>query len=156
MSPDHVEDPAADMEMTTHEAVAYLSGPVGFPLSTTLMYLLRSLRIGPVAEKRGARLVYRKSAWTRSCARTAPTSGPGPTACGGTLPTSFASCPRTDPTSSSGRSSKPATAGTTTTGIWTRPNRARSHEAHSPDCELSGYPFRPRIVGGIQVETTRV
>jgi hypothetical protein len=49
------------MEMTTREAAAYLSGPVGYPLSTKLMYGLRSVRRGPVAEKRGSRLVYRKS-----------------------------------------------------------------------------------------------
>ena len=59
--PDAVEDLAADMEMTTKEAVAYLSGPVGLPLSTKFMYCLRGVRRGPVAEKRGARLVYRKS-----------------------------------------------------------------------------------------------
>jgi hypothetical protein len=62
MSADDLQDPSPDMEMSTMEAAAYLSGPVGFPLSTKLMYLLRSLRKGPVAEKHGARLVYRKSA----------------------------------------------------------------------------------------------
>jgi hypothetical protein len=61
-TPDGTEDLAADMEMTTKEAAAYLSGPVGFTMSTKIMYLLRSLRKGPIAEKRGARLVYRKSA----------------------------------------------------------------------------------------------
>ena len=63
MSGGHSEDlSAADMEMTTKEAAAYLSGPVGFSLNTKIMYGLRSVRRGPVAEKRGARLVYRKSA----------------------------------------------------------------------------------------------
>jgi hypothetical protein len=62
MSPDGAEDLAADMEMTTKEAAAYLSGPVGLTLSPRIMYALRSVRRGPVAEKRGARLVYRKSA----------------------------------------------------------------------------------------------
>lgn len=62
MAPGGIEDPAADMEMTTKEAAAYLSGPVGFTLNTKIMYGLRSVRRGPVAEKRGARLVYRKSA----------------------------------------------------------------------------------------------
>ena len=62
MGPEGAEDLAADMEMTTKEAVAYLSGPVGLPLSTKFMYCLRGVRRGPVAEKRGSRLVYRKSA----------------------------------------------------------------------------------------------
>jgi hypothetical protein len=63
VSADHTEELAAvDMEMTTKEAAAYLSGPVGLPLSTKFMYCLRGVRRGPVAGKRGARLVYRKSA----------------------------------------------------------------------------------------------
>jgi hypothetical protein len=56
------DDPAADMEMTTNEAAAYLSGPVGFTLSAKLVRDLRYLDRGPVVEKRGSRLVYRKSA----------------------------------------------------------------------------------------------
>lgn len=62
MGPDGAEDVTADMEMTTKETAAYLSGPVGYLMGTQLMYCLRSVRRGPVAEKRGARLVYRKSA----------------------------------------------------------------------------------------------
>ena len=63
MSADHAEElSAGDMEMTTKEAAAYLSWPVGLPLNTKLLYGLRGVRRGPVAEKRGARLVYRKSA----------------------------------------------------------------------------------------------
>ena len=52
---------AGDMEMTTKEAAAYLSGPVGFEISVKFLYGLRSLSRGPVVEKRGRRLVYRKS-----------------------------------------------------------------------------------------------
>ncbi|MEV7132152.1 helix-turn-helix domain-containing protein [Arthrobacter sp. NPDC093128] len=48
--------------MTTNEAAAYLSGPVGFTLSAKLVRNLRYLNRGPVVEKRGSRLVYRKSA----------------------------------------------------------------------------------------------
>jgi hypothetical protein len=44
------------------EAAAYLSGPVGFTLSAKLVPDLRYLDRGPVVEKRGSRLVYRKSA----------------------------------------------------------------------------------------------
>lgn len=62
MCPDPMDDLAADMEMTTKEAAAYLSGPVGFTINTKIMYGLRGLRRGPVAEKRGSRLVYRRSA----------------------------------------------------------------------------------------------
>lgn len=51
----------SDMELTTKEAAAYLSGPVGYFLSPKLLYGLRSLRRGPVAEKRGRNLVYRTS-----------------------------------------------------------------------------------------------
>jgi hypothetical protein len=56
------DDPAADMEMTTNEAAAYLSGPVGFTLSAKLVRGLRYLDRGPVVGKRGSRLVSRKSA----------------------------------------------------------------------------------------------
>ena len=52
---------AGDMEMTTNEAAAYLSGPVGFELSAKFLRGLRYVSRGPVAEKRGSRLVYRKS-----------------------------------------------------------------------------------------------
>lgn len=57
-----MDDPAADMEMTTNEAAAYLSGPVGMTLSAKLVRSLRYLDRGPLVEKRGSRLVYRKSA----------------------------------------------------------------------------------------------
>ena len=50
-----------DWEMTTKEAAADLSRPVGFTFDARIMYGLRSARRGPVAEKRGSRLVYRKS-----------------------------------------------------------------------------------------------
>lgn len=58
------DDPAADMEMemTTNEAAAYLSSPVGSTLSAKLVRGLRYLDRGPVVEKRSSRLVYRKSA----------------------------------------------------------------------------------------------
>ena len=56
------DDPAADMEMTSKEAVAYLSGPVGYTLSTKFLRGLTYVDKGPVVEKRGSRLVYRKSA----------------------------------------------------------------------------------------------
>lgn len=57
-----MHDPAADMEMTTNEAAAYLSGPAGMTLSAKLVRSLRYLKRGPLVEKRGSRLVYRKSA----------------------------------------------------------------------------------------------
>lgn len=57
-----MDDPAADMEMTTNEAAAYLSGPVGVTLSAKLVRGLRYVNRGPVVEKRGHRLVYRKPA----------------------------------------------------------------------------------------------
>lgn len=56
------DDPAPDMEMTSKEAAAYLSGPVGFTLSLMFLRGLRYVDKGPVVEKRGSRLVYRKSA----------------------------------------------------------------------------------------------
>ncbi|MEQ4568459.1 helix-turn-helix domain-containing protein [Paenarthrobacter sp. CAP02] len=52
---------AGDMEMTTNEAAAYLSGPVGFDLSAKFLRGLRYVSRGPVVEKRGSCLVYRKS-----------------------------------------------------------------------------------------------
>ena len=59
---DELEDPAPEMEMTTKEAAAYLSGPVGYPISTKAMYGLKDIGFGPAVEKRGRRLVYRRSA----------------------------------------------------------------------------------------------
>ena len=53
---------AGDMEMSSNEAAAYLSGPVGYTLSAKLVRGLRYLDAGPIVEKRGSRLVYRKSA----------------------------------------------------------------------------------------------
>lgn len=50
------------MEMTSKEAAAYLCGPVGYTLSSKFVRGLRYLEMGPVGEKRGSRLVYRKSA----------------------------------------------------------------------------------------------
>lgn len=62
MNPEEMDEMAPDMEMSTKEAAAYLSGPVGFTISAKLMYGLRSTGRGPVVEKRGRNLVYRKSA----------------------------------------------------------------------------------------------
>ncbi|WP_256791975.1 hypothetical protein [Terrabacter sp. Ter38] len=56
------DDPARDMEMPTKEAAAYLSGPAGSTLSAKFVRDLRYLDMGPVVEKRGSRLVYRKAA----------------------------------------------------------------------------------------------
>ena len=47
--------------MTSKEAAAYLSGPVGYTASTKFRRNLRYVRRGPVVEKRGSRLVSRKS-----------------------------------------------------------------------------------------------
>ncbi|WP_018771437.1 helix-turn-helix domain-containing protein [Arthrobacter sp. 162MFSha1.1] len=55
------DDPLPDMEMTTNEAAAYLSGPVGYAISAKFLRSLRYVSRGPVVEKRGSRLVYRKS-----------------------------------------------------------------------------------------------
>jgi hypothetical protein len=52
---------AVDMEMTTNEAAAYLSGPVGYTVSAKFLRNLRYISRGPVVEKRGSRLVRRKS-----------------------------------------------------------------------------------------------
>lgn len=57
MSPDEMDGLAVDMEMTTKEAAAYLSGPVGCEIDARIMYGLTSLGRGPVVEKRGHRLV---------------------------------------------------------------------------------------------------
>ncbi|WP_026537064.1 hypothetical protein [Arthrobacter sp. 9MFCol3.1] len=51
-----------DMEMSSIEAAAYLSGPAGYTLNAKFVSGLRYLDVGPVVEKRGSRLVYRKSA----------------------------------------------------------------------------------------------
>lgn len=59
---DAMDDLSPDMEMSTKEAAAYLSGPVGYTLSTKIMYGLKALDRGPIVEKRGRRLVYRRSA----------------------------------------------------------------------------------------------
>ncbi|MFD0047002.1 hypothetical protein ACFVGV_17610 [Pseudarthrobacter scleromae] len=61
MSPGETEDLAGDMEMNTNEAAAYLSGPVGYTVSAKFLRNLRYVSRGPVVEKRGSRLVYRKS-----------------------------------------------------------------------------------------------
>src|SRR5687768_14681235 len=56
------EDRAPDMEMASKVAAAYLSGPVGYTVSTKFLRRLRYVDKGPVVDKRGSRLVYRKSA----------------------------------------------------------------------------------------------
>ncbi|NMR32336.1 hypothetical protein [Crystallibacter degradans] len=50
MSSDALDDPLPDMEMTTKEAAAYLSGPVGHTISTKFMYSLKAIGRGPVIE----------------------------------------------------------------------------------------------------------
>lgn len=62
MSLGEIQDPAPDIELTAKEAAAYLTGPVGFTISTKVMYNLKALSKGPVVEKRGRNLVYRRSA----------------------------------------------------------------------------------------------
>jgi hypothetical protein len=62
MDRDEMDGLAPDMKMTTNEAAAYLSGPAGYTISTKIMYNLKSLNRGPVVEKRGRALVYRRSA----------------------------------------------------------------------------------------------
>lgn len=57
-----MDDPAPEMEMSTKEAAAYLSGPVGHAINTKIMYNLKALGRGPVVEKRGRSLIYRRSA----------------------------------------------------------------------------------------------
>jgi hypothetical protein len=84
------DDPAADMEMTTNEAAAYLSGPVGFTLSAKLVRDLRYLDRGPVVEKRGSRLVYRKSALDAFLTEYGTTPICGPRVPGGRLLSSYA------------------------------------------------------------------
>lgn len=56
-----MDELAPDMEMSSKEAVAYLSGPVGYTLSAEFLRSLRYVGRGPLVEKRGARLVYRKA-----------------------------------------------------------------------------------------------
>jgi hypothetical protein len=62
LSPDELDELAPDMEMTTKEAAAYLSGPVGYTISPKFMYGLKASARGPVVEKPGKNLVYRRSA----------------------------------------------------------------------------------------------
>lgn len=57
-----LNDLTPDMEMSTKDAAAYLSGPVGYTISTKFMHGMKSLSRGPVVEKRGRNLVYRRSA----------------------------------------------------------------------------------------------
>lgn len=47
--------------MSSKEAAAYLSGPVGYTLSAEFLRSLRYVGRGPLVEKRGVRLVYRKA-----------------------------------------------------------------------------------------------
>ena len=56
-----MDDLTPDMEMSSKEAAAYLSGPVGYTLSQEFLRSLRYDGRGPLVEKRGARLVYRKA-----------------------------------------------------------------------------------------------
>jgi hypothetical protein len=88
MNQNEIDGLAPDMEMSTKEAAAYLSGPVGYALSTKAMYGLKSLGRGPVTEKRGRNLVYRKSALDAFLSRMARTHWRGRPVCGGTLQTS--------------------------------------------------------------------
>lgn len=62
MDTDGSGEPAPDMEMSTKEAAAYLGGPVGYAINTKIMYSLKALGRGPVVEKRGRNLIYRRSA----------------------------------------------------------------------------------------------
>lgn len=57
-----MDDLTPDMEMSSKEAPVCLSGPAGYTLNAKFVRGLRYLDIGPVVEKRGSRLVYRKSA----------------------------------------------------------------------------------------------
>lgn len=49
-------------ELSTKEAAAYLSKHTMVEISTEFMYSIKSTGHGPVVEKRGRRLVYRKDA----------------------------------------------------------------------------------------------
>ncbi|MCZ4301555.1 hypothetical protein [Microbacterium oxydans] len=49
-------------EMTTREAVAYLSERTVHPINMKIIHNLRTLGCAPVAEKRGGRLVFRREA----------------------------------------------------------------------------------------------
>jgi hypothetical protein len=51
-----------DEELTTREAAAYLSGPVGLTITTKDLYSLRGIGREPLVEKRNGRLFYRCSA----------------------------------------------------------------------------------------------
>ena len=63
MEPEKQDDLLADMEMSTREAAAYLTGATDGPrLSIEFMHRLKACSMGPAVEKRGSRLVYRKSA----------------------------------------------------------------------------------------------
>jgi hypothetical protein len=62
MDTNDMSDPGADMEMSTAEAAAYLSGLVDFSVSAEYLDSLRALGRGPVAENQGQSLSYRRSA----------------------------------------------------------------------------------------------
>jgi|GEM_PF-6713007 len=49
-------------EMTTREAVAYLSERTVHPINAKIIHNLRTLGCAPVAEKRGGRLFFRRDA----------------------------------------------------------------------------------------------
>lgn len=52
---------AAQGEMTTREAVAYLNEWLDYPINAKIMYSLRCDGRAPVAEKRDGRLVFRRA-----------------------------------------------------------------------------------------------
>jgi hypothetical protein len=84
------DDPAADMEMTSNEAAAYLSGPVGFTLTAKLVRGLRYLDKGPVVEKRTTGSSTASLRLTPSWLNTAPTPTCGRRVAGGRLLSSCA------------------------------------------------------------------
>lgn len=61
MEPGSVDELTPDMEMSSKEAAAYLSGPVGYTMSAEFLRSLRYVGRGPLVEKRGARFIYRKA-----------------------------------------------------------------------------------------------
>lgn len=49
-------------ELTTKEAAAYISERTTSPINEKVLYSLKALQRGPLEEKRGSRLVYRRDA----------------------------------------------------------------------------------------------
>jgi hypothetical protein len=62
MDTNDMDDPTADVEMSTAEAAGYLSGLVGYSVSAEVLESLRALGRGPVAENQDQSLRYRRSA----------------------------------------------------------------------------------------------